>query len=445
MKPLRIICLAAALTAFLALAVQGSDGTQGMNFNRGSENLGMSGQCQRMTDEVYTLTPFESVSISTNNVWQDNRHRAYYSPGGTGYVNGFLLFRLNQIPDNAHILSLNLLCTLENAFGSPSSNPVVDIYWSDDDNWTRMSVAPNQLSLNDLLVDNILFTTYIPTYEFHLNVFNHNWSIDLTDNQLCLGFTNDTQIYSYVYFYGAYGTPTGPAPVLTITTWDGVAGNLSIDLTPENPPIVIPANGGSFNYDVDLINLGAATPCHVWITATLPSGGSVGPLLARSVSNFPAGSIVNRTFTQNVPAAAPAGQYAMNAYIGVYPDVIWDSDSFNFTKSADFDDGSYATADWNSGDRSPAEGLSADNYSLSVNPNPFNPAASILINLEQSGSLRLYIYDVRGRLVSKLAEGYYSPGLHTFEFDGSSFANGVYFACMEAGGMVKTVKIILLK
>jgi hypothetical protein len=46
----------------------------------------------------------------------------------------------------------------------------------------------------------------------------HDWSIDLADNQLCLGFTNDVNYYSYVYFIGAYGDPPGPPPELTITT-----------------------------------------------------------------------------------------------------------------------------------------------------------------------------------------------------------------------------------
>ncbi len=445
MKIAKVLLIAAVFIAAFVIIVQAEDGTQGTISTSQIDNRIPAGSYQKITDEDYTLTPFESVSISASSVWADNRHRAYYSTG-TGSLDGFLLFDLTQIPDNADILSLNLLCYLENQFGSPMANPVVDIYWSDDDNWSRTGVSGGQLSLNELLVDNVLFSTYVPTYNFQLNVFNHDWSIDLADNQLCLGFRNDTQIYSYVYFYGAYGAPTGPAPVLTITTWNGITPNVSVDLTPATTPIIIPANGGAFDYDAVLTNLGTASAdCHVWINATMPAGSTYGPIIARSMANFAGGSVITRSLTQNVPAAAPAGLYTMNAYVGVYPDVVFASDSFTFTKSADRDDSGYEVADWNSGDGVMVDEVRADSYSLTAAPNPFNPATTLSVNLEKAGGLRLYIFDIQGRLVRKMAEGYYNAGIYDFQFDGSGLADGIYFAKLEAGGIVKTSKLILLK
>jgi hypothetical protein len=168
------------------------------------------------TFDMVVLNPTESVSLNASQTWQDNRHRAYWSTSLLN-VNGFLLFDVSSIPDGAVITDMRLLCYLENAFGSPSSNPVVDVYYSGDDGWTRASATPGSLSLDVLLVDDVAFGSYTPTYEFVLDVGAHNWAGDLADDRICIGFTNDVSYYSYVYFFGAGGTPQGPAPELTIT------------------------------------------------------------------------------------------------------------------------------------------------------------------------------------------------------------------------------------
>ena len=56
----------------------------------------------------------------------------------------------------------------------------------------------------------------MPTYDFVLDATAHDWAGDLADDQICLGFTNDVDHYSYVYFFGAGGSPQGPPPELTI-------------------------------------------------------------------------------------------------------------------------------------------------------------------------------------------------------------------------------------
>jgi hypothetical protein len=228
---LTILSLIVLLVGLSGAARADSDGTSGWTVI--SDMPEDSGGLLQLTSEVAVLNPIESVSINNNSTWQDNRHRAYYSEGSLN-VNGFLLFDVSAIPDNSVILTMSLLCSLENDFGSPNSNPVVDIYYSGDDGWTRESATPGSLSLDVLLVDDIPFDTYVPTYEFFLDTGAHDWSGDLADDQICLGFTNDVTYYSYVYFYGAGGVPSGPSPVLTITydtpvtgtekSWSGVKG-----------------------------------------------------------------------------------------------------------------------------------------------------------------------------------------------------------------------------
>jgi hypothetical protein len=166
---------------------------------------------------TYVISPFESVSMTSSEIWRDNRHRAYLS-SEYEHLDGFLLFDVSEIPDTETISSMTLRCYLEDRFGSPNSNPIVDVYYSTDDGWDRGTVAAGALSLDVLLLDDVPFTSYVEYYDFNLNVSAHDWSADLLDDQICIGFRNDAANPSYVYFFGAYGDPEGPPPELTIET-----------------------------------------------------------------------------------------------------------------------------------------------------------------------------------------------------------------------------------
>jgi hypothetical protein len=216
MRTLLVISLSLSAVALLAATACAVDGTiEGAVWNAGNGQDG--GGIVQVTDTSYLVTPFESVSINQTQVWMDNRHRAYWSTSLLN-VNGFLLFDVSGIPDTDQIISMTLRCYLENAYGSPAYGPVVDVYYSADDGWTRNTVAPGQLSLDVLLVNDVPFGAYIPQYDFVLDVGAHDWTGDLLDDQICIGFTNDVDYYSYVYFFGAYGSPTGPPPELMIET-----------------------------------------------------------------------------------------------------------------------------------------------------------------------------------------------------------------------------------
>jgi hypothetical protein len=402
----------------------------------------------RQTDDTYVITPFESVSISQSQVWQDNRHRAYWSSSLLN-VNGFLLFDVTQIPDNAQIVSMTLRCYLENAFGSPYSNPVVDVYYSEDDNWTRMTATPGSLSLDVLLANDIAFTSYVTYYDFTLNVAAHNWSQDLLDNRICIGFKNDVQYYSYVYFFGAYGSPTGPAPELTIVTTTGVPGNVTITMTPINPPIQIPANGGSFNFNVNVTNQ-ESTPQNffAWVDVTLPSGSSYGPVLGPIPLTLPALASISRVRTQTVPAAAPTGTYSYNGYVGIYPSSIWDQDSFNFVKLATGDQGA-AVGNWSNSGESFEVGVTPcatpKAVRLEAAPNPFNPIAHLGYQLSSAGWVSLRIYNSAGQQIANPAEGWREAGSYTATFDGTDLPSGLYFARIQVGDEVGIQKLVLMK
>ncbi len=112
-----------------------------------------------------------------------------------------------------------------------------------------------------------------------------------------------------------------------------VVPNVSVTLTPINPPIVIPATGGSFNYTAAVANNETtAQTFDTWIMVQLPSGSYYGPVLGPVNLTLPAGASISRQRTQNVPASAPAGDYDYIGYVGTYNTTVWDSSSFNFTK-----------------------------------------------------------------------------------------------------------------
>jgi len=168
------------------------------------------------------LRPIESVSIDAQVVWRDNRVRAYASLDGN-HINGFLLFDVTSIPPGSTISSMHLQCSLEPMFGSPYSDPLVNVYYSPDDNWTRATATPGSLSLGALLAGPTAISTWIPSYDFVLDVGAHDWHSDLLDGRITIGFRNSkipTVEESYIYFYGADPDPLRPPPQLTIS-YDG--------------------------------------------------------------------------------------------------------------------------------------------------------------------------------------------------------------------------------
>lgn len=168
----------------------------------------------RQTEGTFVITPHESISLSAANSWRDNRTRAY----GAGEITGFMLFDVSAIPDTDVITAMTLKCYLENDFGNPRDNPIVDVYYSADDGWTRAAANPGDLSLDTLLLNDVTFPAFVSEYDFVLDVTAHDWTTDLADNEICIGLFNDVDYYSFLYVFGAYGDPAGTPCELTIET-----------------------------------------------------------------------------------------------------------------------------------------------------------------------------------------------------------------------------------
>jgi hypothetical protein len=83
-------------------------------------------------------------------------------------------------------------------------------------------------------------------------------------------------------------------------------------------------------------------------------------------------------------------------------------------------------------------------------PNPFNPTTTFKYDVPQDGRVTLRIYDVRGALVRTLVDTDLPHGSHLATWDGRDasgrgMASGSYFARLEAGGKVETVRMSLVR
>ncbi len=78
-------------------------------------------------------------------------------------------------------------------------------------------------------------------------------------------------------------------------------------------------------------------------------------------------------------------------------------------------------------------------------PNPFNPTTKIQYLLQVATHVSLKVYDMLGREVKVLVDGFEATGSYIVEFDATGLASGVYTYRLEVPGFSKTEKLVLLK
>ncbi len=78
-------------------------------------------------------------------------------------------------------------------------------------------------------------------------------------------------------------------------------------------------------------------------------------------------------------------------------------------------------------------------------PNPFNPTTSIKYELPEGAYVSLRVFDILGREVATLVNGFQSSGSKVVEFDGTNLPNGMYIYRLIASGFADTKKMLLLK
>ena len=85
-------------------------------------------------------------------------------------------------------------------------------------------------------------------------------------------------------------------------------------------------------------------------------------------------------------------------------------------------------------------------FELSYNyPNPFNSKTTICFNHKDSDKITLKIYDLKGREIITLTDGYFPAGKHEVQWEASEQPSGIYFYRLQAGAHSETRKLILQK
>ena len=97
------------------------------------------------------------------------------------------------------------------------------------------------------------------------------------------------------------------------------------------------------------------------------------------------------------------------------------------------------------------DAVSPEGFELYQNyPNPFNPGTVVSYQLSVVSDVKLRIFDVLGRQVCTLVDARQGAGRYEVRWDGRNAygfpaASGVYFCRMEAGGVSRSLKLLLLR
>ena len=250
----------------------------------------------------------------------------------------------------------------------------------------------------------------------------------------------------------AQGTPQDMFYVLDMDL-SGMS-SIMVTLVPFTLPVQIPASGGSFDFYAFITNNGPSSPSlDFWTDVRFPNGSTFrGPMLGPAEQIIEPGT--NTWFRyQEVPGDLPAGIYCYRGCMGLFPGMIWSQDSIMVEKLGARS--APGVSDWNySPDgRAGMNALSKESGSavvplsleLSCRPNPFNPKTVLSYQLPVASFVNLTVYDISGRSVATVVDGWREAGSHEATFDGSNLASGIYVYRLEAGNFSAVKKMILMK
>lgn len=75
-------------------------------------------------------------------------------------------------------------------------------------------------------------------------------------------------------------------------------------------------------------------------------------------------------------------------------------------------------------------------FNLNQNfPNPFNPSTIVSFSLPEPSQVNIQVYDVMGRSVATIENGFKTAGQHQSTFIAPGLSSGVYIARLKAVGV----------
>lgn len=80
-----------------------------------------------------------------------------------------------------------------------------------------------------------------------------------------------------------------------------------------------------------------------------------------------------------------------------------------------------------------------------IYPNPFNPQTQVTYLLPNAANVSLIVYDIQGRMVERIVDGWLPAGIYSAVFNGANLPSGTYIIQLASEGINRTQKIVLLK
>ncbi|MCX6641510.1 MAG: T9SS type A sorting domain-containing protein [bacterium] len=253
--------------------------------------------------------------------------------------------------------------------------------------------------------------------------------------------------------------PDGSRTDMGVYPFDHSVQPQTLDITTSevNPPITIPANGGSFQYNISIHNL-TTTPQTFAVWNKVRNSGNVYTQVWGPVTrSLPGGANPSRILTQTIASSISSGTLYFISYVGTYPNAVVDSSFFTITKSTVTDGNPWIGESFVTGDvfdefattdvgATHASPLQSENFVLlGAYPNPFNPTTTIRYELRAASGVTLEVFNVEGRVVGVQHVEPLQSGAHEITFDGSGLPSGVYLYKLEAGEFTATQKMVLMK
>jgi FG-GAP-like repeat/Secretion system C-terminal sorting domain len=231
---------------------------------------------------------------------------------------------------------------------------------------------------------------------------------------------------------------------------------LELDLHPLNR--IIPGDGGTLFYGAHLVSFlpNQAPNTDYWVRIRFNNGQEIGPLGTVHFTIQPFMDVEVFNLSVVVPPNAPAGVHTLQGIVentGLSNYRFTDEYQFEKLGDAAYENFVFDPSEWptESGfDLLESQQLDAtipQEYELSAAfPNPFNPTTSLSVGLPVAADLRVVVFNVNGQQVAELTDSYYSAGRHSFTFDGSNLASGIYFIHADVPGKLNQAqKIVLMK
>jgi predicted CXXCH cytochrome family protein len=255
------------------------------------------------------------------------------------------------------------------------------------------------------------------------------------DDSSTIGFLRAAFNRDFVAGDGSKGIHnTGYARALLISTiaeFNPMA--VSATITTVDSPVVIPAQGGSFEYVMTFSNLTDETQVvDIW-TRLIETDGSIVPVFGPRTTSLPPQATRSKTRTLVVPGTDPPGAYRLVLFVGGFDSTVFSSDTLTFTKAQQ-------------AMKQVEENTQVYDFALRQNhPNPFNPVTTIVYTIPRTIEVRLDIFNMLGQRVGVLVEGIQSAGYHSVKFEAKDLPSGIYLYRLQAGEYSETRKLVLTK